>query len=118
MQSRAKGHVQLDDLAAVLQTEAWDPIQRENTALRQWLLQHIGSEEVEGAVDYNGLVILGLLYCSDDSKPKAKAEELFRLLQDGGPENRPTINCEDEDFKPILRKLIDLAALSAIEGAG
>ena len=48
---------------------------------------------------------LGLLWC--DGKPEEKAFEFYDMLQD---DNQASIACNDKDFKPNFKTLLDMAS--------
>ena len=68
-------------------------------------------------LNYDKLVMIGLLYCQDSSKPKAKAEALYDLLQDGGKEKHAMITAMDKDWKDVLSHMFELATFIAAEEA-
>ena len=71
-----------------------------------------------GMLDYNSLVIMGLLYCQDRRTPFTKAKELFNLLQEGGSNEYTFISVNDKDWRPALDLIFRLCCVLTVEAAG
>lgn len=78
--SGSRGEVCLEDMASVFSTEAWSPLQDEDSVCYQFMTSELKVKKRGGKLDYNSLVIMGLLYCQDRRTPFTKAKELFNLF--------------------------------------
>ena len=103
--------VDLQQLAAVFNTQAWRGLKDKTSKVRQFLDQ-FETEQGSGSYDYEILVIIGLLYCKDQRKPKDKAMALYNLLQDGGKEKHPQITANDKDWAIIADKMFEIATIT------
>ena len=97
-----------------LNTPAWKTGLAECTGF----LKETCAGENEGSLSYDKLVIVALLYCQDQSKPKAKAEALYNLLQEGGKEKHEMITAMDKDWKDVLSVIFTIATFEAASAAG
>jgi len=78
--SGGNGEVSIEDMASVFSTEAWSPLQDSDSVCYQFMTTELKVKKRGGNLDYNSLVIMGLLYCQDRRVPITKAKELFNLL--------------------------------------
>ena len=107
----------MEAMADKFTTPVWAQIRNKNSELCSLLLKHISYQDDASSYDYQKLMLLGILYCVDRSKPFAKAKEFYGVLQDGGFEKQPHINAMDKDWLVVCNSLFTLATLFAAEGS-
>ena len=68
-------------------------------------------------IDYESLVILGLLHCQDTKLPHEKADTLYELLQEGGVAKHEFIASHDKDWTVVCAKMFSMVTIHAAIGA-
>ena len=113
--SGGKGVVELGQLVSQFGTPAWAPLKNSQSDLVKFLTTTLAKGD---GIDYQSLVIMGLLHCADSSMPLEKADALYELLQEGGAAKHDFISSGDKDMEPVFRKLFSMATYLAADGAG
>ena len=98
--SGGKGVVELGQLVSQFGTPAWAPLKNSQSDLVKFLTTTLAKGD---GIDYQSLVIMGLLHCADSSMPLEKADALYELLQEGGAAKHDFISSADKDMEPVFR---------------
>ena len=93
-----EGFVSIRTLAEKFQTYAWAPLGYEG-AISKFLLSDAFKADtidelipVAGNIDYEYLMLFGLLHCQDRDAPMEKAKGFYEFLKEGGDERHPAIH--------------------------
>ena len=76
--------VTMKALAENFNSDAWRDLGNSQSELCRYLLR--AAPNINHSLNYQKMVMLGMLYCRDAKKPIAKAKAFFNLLQEGGVE--------------------------------
>jgi len=113
-----EGYVRLEDLKAAFNRGIWaEDLQKSSSVTMNYIENFCSRDE---GLDYVSLVVMGMLFCVDQKKPKEKAMAFFAILQDSKPgdeNNQASISAQDKDWKPIVDKILEIAANSPIDAS-
>ena len=96
--------VSLQQLQTVFNTPAWSGLNDPTSKVRIFL-SLFETEPSSEEYDIDDLIMIGLLYCKDQSRPKEKGIAFYNLLQEGGMEKHSHLSSKDKDFKNYLDKM-------------
>lgn len=107
-----EGFVSMRTLSDKFATPAWAALDDESSAISKALLSDAFKNAKMGQkadqIDYETLMMFGLLHCQDRSHPMEKAKGFYELLQEGGFERHQTISASDKDLAPAFAKMCKL----------
>ena len=76
-ESGGQGSVELGQLVSKFKTPVWSAALKNNSPLVQFLKKNLAKDD---DIEYESLVILGLLHCVEKRQPAEKADALYELL--------------------------------------
>lgn len=112
--SGGTGSVELGQLVSQFNTPAWAPLKNSQSKLVKFLVTNFPAGD---GIEYESLVILGLLHCQDAKQPLEKADTLYELLQEGGVAQQEFIAACDKDWIKVSKKMFNMVTVYAAIGA-
>ena len=115
-QSGKEGRVSISAILTFLNTPAWKDLKKPKSKLCMWLKEHCLHADGTN-LDYNKLIMVGLLHAQDKANCLTKAKWLYNILQEGGSEVHEFISAKDKDFVIVYEQMFKLVTTAAFDGA-